>query len=189
MKGSCKRHLVEPCELLARSHDLVQVRLVELLRRIGVELPVGVLDGLPVGILEEFPVEVLGELPVELVLWIDVELPVQALDELPVELLSEFLVELLLVLLVLPIELPVELLVSSRRTGSVVQRVLGFPGSSLDVGRTRAGWHLDFFVGRFWNGVGIRAGPRIWHWNGVSNLLASQSGVDVRFLRPTASFI
>jgi len=86
--SSCKRHLVEPCELLAQSLDLVQVRLVELLRRIGVEL----LD------------EVL------LVLWVDVELLVEVLDEL----LLSFPVELLLVLLVLSVELPVELLVSSK---------------------------------------------------------------------------
>jgi len=90
----CKRHLVEPCELLVRSRDLVQVRLVKLLRRIGVELLVEVLD----------------ELLVELVLWIDVELLVEVLDEL----LSSFPVKLLLVLLVLSVELPVELLVSSR---------------------------------------------------------------------------
>ena len=106
MKGSCKRHLVEPCELLARSHDLVQVRLVELLRRIGVELRVGLLDGLPV--------EVLDERLVELVLWIDVDLLMEVLGELPVELLSAFPVEF-------QVEFPgwnsrqVELWVSSRQ--------------------------------------------------------------------------
>jgi len=88
LESSCKRHLVKPCELLARSHDLVGVRLVELLGRVGVEL----LD------------EVL------LVLWVDVELLVEVLGEL----LLSFPVELFLVLLVLSVELPVELLVSSR---------------------------------------------------------------------------
>ena len=34
-EGACERHLVEPCELLAQSLDLVQVRLVELLELFG----------------------------------------------------------------------------------------------------------------------------------------------------------
>jgi len=76
--SSCERYPVEPCELLARSPGLVQVRLVKLLHRIGVEP--------------------LDEVPVELVLWIDVGL-LEVLGELPVE--------LLLMLLVLSVELPV----------------------------------------------------------------------------------
>ena len=93
MESSCKHHLVELSELLARLRDLVQVRLVELLHRISVELPVGSLDGLPVRNLEVFPVEALGELRVELLHWVGVELQVEALGELLVELLSAFQVE------------------------------------------------------------------------------------------------
>ena len=81
------RGVVEPCELLAQSLDLVPVRLVELLRRIGVELLDEVLLVLDVDLLE-----VLGE-----------------------RLL--FPVELLLVLPVLSVELPVELLVSDDGLG------------------------------------------------------------------------
>ena len=81
-RGACERHLVEPCELLAQSLDLVRVRQVELLCRIGVEL----LD--------------------EVLLVLDVD-PLEVLDEVLL-----FPVKLLLVLPVLSVELPVQLLVS-----------------------------------------------------------------------------
>jgi len=84
---SCERHLVEPCELLAQSLDLVQVRLVKLLHRIGVKL----LD--------------------EVLLVLDVD-PLEVLDEVLL-----FPVKLLLVLLVLSVELPVELQVSDDGLG------------------------------------------------------------------------